>query len=276
MAEALALIYVLLAAPLVIAALWFFAEVAASRSTASVDDPRRAPEPIAVVIPAHNEESVLAATLVNLQPQLRPADRLVVVADNCTDQTAEVARQHGAEVLVRTNSALRGKGYALQHGLDHLRKDPPETVIFTDADCQHTDGLIPSLARITEITNAPVQPLYAMHAPEGSGPARAVAEFAWLLMNEVRIQGLFRLTGGTRITGAGQAFPWAIAETLNLASGEIVEDTALTLDLAKRGIRTRYVAEHRVSSTFPVDDEAAVVQRARWEHGSLSIQRRVA
>ncbi|MEM1410391.1 MAG: glycosyltransferase family 2 protein, partial [Pseudomonadota bacterium] len=113
-------------------------------------------------------------------------------------------------------------------------------------------------------------------APEGSGPARAVAEFAWLLMNEVRIQGLFRLTGGTRITGAGQAFPWAIAETLNLASGEIVEDTALTLDLAKRGIRTRYVAEHSVSSTFPVDDEAAVVQRARWEHGSLSIQRRVA
>ncbi|MEE4209377.1 MAG: hypothetical protein V2I43_08940, partial [Parvularcula sp.] len=68
-------------------------------------------------------------------------------------------------------------------------------------------------------------------------------------------------------------FPWTLAETLQLGSGEIVEDLALTLTLARRGIPIEHVGEILVISEFPTDDGAATVQRARWEHGSLRLLR---
>src|SRR5262245_25842959 len=55
----------------------------------------------AVLVPAHDEEAVLGHTLADLRPQLRPGDRLVVIADNCTDGTALVARAAGADVVER-------------------------------------------------------------------------------------------------------------------------------------------------------------------------------
>ena len=79
----------------------------------------------AVLVPAHDEESVLPATLDGLRRQLRPDDRLVVVADNCTDRTAVVARAAAAEVVERNDTEHRGKGYALAAGVDALRAGPP-------------------------------------------------------------------------------------------------------------------------------------------------------
>ena len=73
--------------------------------------------PLAVLVPAHDEEEGIAATLAAVLAQLGPHDRLLVVADNCSDATAAVARAAGAEVVERS-SDLRGKGYALAHGID--------------------------------------------------------------------------------------------------------------------------------------------------------------
>ncbi len=68
---------------------------------------------VAVLVPAHDEASIIGATLASIAPQLRPGDRLLVVADNCTDDTAQLAREAGAEVVERHDARLRGKGYAL-------------------------------------------------------------------------------------------------------------------------------------------------------------------
>lgn len=261
-----------LSAILLILSGWLLLEVLAARPARGrwLDQD---PGPIAVVIPAHNEGEDLAATIRDLKPQLRADDRLIVVADNCTDNTAAVALREGAKVLERQDTQRRGKGYALQHALDHLREDPPSTVIFTDADCFHSDGLIEGVAADAEARGMPVQALYLMKASGDASPARAVAAFAWLLINQVRMKGLWTLAKTTRLTGAGAAFPWAVAEELALGSGEIVEDLALTLSLAGRNRRVALNTEHVVSSSFPNDDEAAKVQRARWEHGSLRMSR---
>ena len=72
---------------------------------------------VAVLVPAHNESSVITATLNSLLPQLREGDRLLVVADNCTDDTAVLVRAAGAEVAERSNEQQRGKGYALDFGI---------------------------------------------------------------------------------------------------------------------------------------------------------------
>src|SRR5262249_5144144 len=99
-------------------------------------------ERFVVVIPAHDEEMVIGATLSHLFRQEYPADRyaVVVVADNCTDRTAEIARAAGATVLERTNTELRGKGYALDWAFDRLMKEDAGTAheaaafVIVDAD----------------------------------------------------------------------------------------------------------------------------------------------
>ena len=63
---------------------------------------------ITVLIPAHNESSGVIATLNSIATQLRPQDRMLVVADNCSDDTAEVAEKNGAEVIERQDSKKRG------------------------------------------------------------------------------------------------------------------------------------------------------------------------
>ena len=89
---------------------------------------------LAVLIPAHNEAAEIGITLKNLISQLKNDDRLIVIADNCTDNTALIAQQYGAIVIERNNPDQRGKGYALDYGLSFLESDPPDVVIIIDAD----------------------------------------------------------------------------------------------------------------------------------------------
>src|SRR5215469_5483732 len=91
---------------------------------------------VAVVIPAHDEGAIIADTLRAIRPQIRSADRLIVVADNCLDDTAALAVAEGADVLTRNDPLHRGKGYALDFAIGHLVTDPPEVVLFIDADCR--------------------------------------------------------------------------------------------------------------------------------------------
>jgi len=223
---------------------------------------------IAVVIPAHNESTSISATLTAIQSQIRPGDRVIVVADNCTDNTASVVTSAGAQCWERNDPARRGKGYALQFALDRLKEAPPKTVVFIDADCVIADGSLEKLAGAAEQESRPVQALYLMKAPGAAGPRLHVSEFAWIFMNHVRMRGLDRFFGVSRFTGAGLALPWGVAEHLDLGSGEIVEDLALTLNLTEQRTPPLLHLDAVVTSEFPSTDKALAKQRARWEHGS--------
>ena len=130
----------------------------------------RSSGPVAVVIPAHNEAAKLGATLASVRPQLREDDRLIVVADNCADATAEVALAAGAACWKREDAERRGKGYALQFALDRLKDAPPETVVFIDADCLIAEGALQKLTSASQRAQRPVQALYLMKAPAEASP----------------------------------------------------------------------------------------------------------
>ena len=100
---------------------------------------------VGVLIPAHDEEDVLPETIPELLRQLRHGDRLLVVADNCSDRTATVAKELGADVVVRTDPINRGKGFALDFGIRHFANDPPKVVVVIDADCLVSDCAIERL-----------------------------------------------------------------------------------------------------------------------------------
>src|SRR6185436_16232635 len=102
-----------LAASVAVYFLEIIAAVVLSRWQTPLLPDRSLRRPLAVLVPAHNEGSGLLPTIANIQSQLGPGDRLLVVADNCSDDTAAVARQNGAEVVERTDPTRLGKGFAL-------------------------------------------------------------------------------------------------------------------------------------------------------------------
>jgi cellulose synthase/poly-beta-1,6-N-acetylglucosamine synthase-like glycosyltransferase len=239
-----------------------------ARSTALKSEHRAR---IAVLVPAHNEAAGIAGTLDNINVQLQSGDRLLVVADNCSDDTANIAATKGAEVSIRFDATRIGKGYALDWGLRQLEQDPPNIVIVLDADCRLTPFAIDRLASACQQTDRPVQALYLMTAPPGSGINHQVAEFAWRVKNLVRPLGLMALGLPCQLMGTGMAFPWAVIRSVDLGSGHIVEDLKLGLDLARAGCPPLFCPAAQVTSTFPTSAEASKKQRQRWEHGQLAL-----
>ena len=231
-----------------------------------------APRPrVAVVIPAHDEESGIGETLRSIRPQLRPGDRLVVVADNCTDATAEFAELAGCEVVRRVNRDRRGKGYALDAGIRHLAAtgEQPDVLMIFDADCIAQAHCLTALACRAAETGRPVQGTYLMALPPSPPAGAAVSALAVLVKNFVRPRGLSRLGLPCLLTGTGMAFPWPVIRTAELASGNIVEDMQLGLDLAMAGHAPVFCEEARVIGQLPSAAAAARTQRRRWEHGHL-------
>lgn len=234
--------------------------------------PAQGPRPrVAVLIPAHNESSIIVATLNSIRPQLLLGDRLLVVADNCSDDTAALARTVGAEVVERSNDQQRGKGYALDCGVRHLASDAPQVMIIIDADCQVAEGFIECLAICCIDSGRPAQALNLMRAPAGSGLKVRVAEFAWCVKNRVRPRGWTRLGLPCQLMGTGMAFVWRDLTMIDLASGHIVEDLKMGLDFCRSGKPPVFCPDALVTSYFPRSDEGLTTQRTRWEHGHLGV-----
>jgi cellulose synthase/poly-beta-1,6-N-acetylglucosamine synthase-like glycosyltransferase len=225
---------------------------------------------VAVLVPAHNESVNVLPTINCLKAQLGPADLLVVIADNCVDDTAELARAAGATVIERSHSELRGKGYALAFGVDHLRSDPPDVVLVVDADCVVSDRAVACIAEHCASSGKPVQMLDLMSAGANAGLKLRVLEFAMIMKNLVRPLGSFRLGRACHLMGTGMALPWSLMSSAKLATGHITEDMKLGVDLAIAGFAPQFLPQVQVSSAFPVDTGVAKVQKSRWEHGHLA------
>jgi len=225
---------------------------------------------IAVLIPAHNESSGIIATLNSIRPQLRPQDRIIVVADNCNDDTAEVAAEHGADVVQRYDLTYRGKGYALDYGLKYLSKNPPDIVIIIDADCLLEDTALIQLAAKALEFDRPVQALYLMYSKSNDLKSK-VSEFAWCVKNLVRPLGYANLGCPCQLMGTGMAFKWSTLSKADLANGNIVEDMKLGIDLAIAGSPPIFHSSSKVISYFPLASEIQSGQKVRWEHGHLSM-----
>lgn len=226
---------------------------------------------IAVLMPAHNEAAVITQTLAALIPQLGPADRLVVVADNCTDRTAELARAAGATVIERTDKTRRGKGYALDCGLSLLAEAPPPAVVILDADCRVCRGSLHQLAAEAVFQQSPVQAVYLIDRPVRPTLKESVSLFSFKVKNLVRPLGLARLGFPCFLTGTGMAFPWEVLAKINLANSSIVEDMKLGLDLAILGKAPILYPAVTVLAPIPPCEADAKTQRTRWEHGHLQM-----
>ena len=231
---------------------------------------RAIPRPrIDILVPAHKEQDGIELTVESLLTQLTPKDRLIVIADNCSDETASIARELGAIAVERHNLDQRGKGFALDFGVRFISDDPPDVVVIVDADCIVDPGTIEQISQLAVFRNRPVQATYLFEQPPHPTPKDVVSMLALIVKNLVRPTGLNRLGMPCLLTGTGMAFPWEIIKDAPLASGNIVEDMKLGLDLAIAGHAPVFCAEAKVISVLPQQENAVKSQRTRWEHGHL-------
>jgi cellulose synthase/poly-beta-1,6-N-acetylglucosamine synthase-like glycosyltransferase len=247
-----------------------FCEVVAalvSRRREVSDAPR---VPAAILIPAHDEEAVLGETLASVTAQMGEGDRVLVVADNCSDRTADIAREHGVEVIERTHDTDRGKGFALAYGSDHLAESPPELLVIVDADCRLGEGALDRLIRRCSELGRPVQSDYQLRPAEPSART-AVSGLAILLRNKVRPLGLRELGLGCQLTGSGMAIPWSQWRGISGLDDFLAEDLLLGVELTKAGAPPYFEDEAQVRSVLPVEGGGQQTQRTRWEQGQLTM-----
>lgn len=228
-----------------------------------------------VVVPAHDEEQGIGATMASLRQLDYPADRVrvLVVADNCGDGTAAVAAAAGAVVLVRHDPARRGKGYALAVAFQRVEADSvADAVVVIDADTTVSPNLLRAFARRFEAGAGAVQASYGVRSPEASWRARLMV-IALGIFHGLRSLGRERLGLSCGLRGNGMGFTREVLRRVPADAFSIVEDLEYGIKLAEAGYRVGYVPEAQVLGDMAPRGTAAATQRRRWEGGRAAIAR---
>ena len=228
-----------------------------------------------IIVPAHDEADVIALTLRILKNAAGLDFPILVVADNCGDQTAVIARELGVTVIERNDQDRRGKGYALAFARDWLRAKPPSAVIVLDADCRTDARSLRNLAGSCEETGAACQAINLLEPCLLSPPMVQISNFAFTIKNLVRQRGLQRLTGGVHLTGTGMCLPWERFNLADLATSSIVEDIRLGVELSRLGVPPQLLEDSYVWSAH-ADLKSTLAQRSRWEGGFMAMARSAA
>jgi cellulose synthase/poly-beta-1,6-N-acetylglucosamine synthase-like glycosyltransferase len=266
---------IILLSPLLLVNLVFVAETMLGLARGPKQQWQAALGRTAIVVPAHNEAQVIGRTLTALSAAVAPNFAILVVADNCSDDTAALARALHAEVIERTDPILRGKGHALAFARDWLRRDPPEAVIVLDADCRTDRGSLISLTSACQQLQRPAQAINLLEPSSSSGPLVQLSCFAFLVKNLVRQRGLQRLAGSVHLTGTGMSLPWTLFNRADLATSSIVEDIRLGIELGQGGAHPTLIQESIVWSPH-AEESQTIGQRSRWEGGFLALARATA
>ncbi|MBE9609560.1 glycosyltransferase family 2 protein [Chitinilyticum piscinae] len=228
-------------------------------------------EPITMLVPAHNEAATLPLILPGLLAAARQdgACRVVVIADNCTDTTAMVARGLGAEVMERNDPVLRGKGHALAWAFASV----PDSFwyLVIDADTRLGEGFFAALRRVLADAPAGVQVRYLPQtiSQDWQGPLRH-----WALQgfNTLRPRARAQLGEPVGILGNGFVLAASTLQQVPYRAGSIVEDLEYQLALTRAGLRLAWCEDAIVYGEMPAG-EGAKVQRCRWEGGRLALLR---
>lgn len=236
-------------------------------------NPEAAPLSFAVIVPAYNEEGQLHEVLDDLAIQKYPRDKygVFVIADNCTDGTASLARGMGVEVFERTEPEAFGKGYALDWCLKNYEEELRafDAIAIVDADARIQADFLEEMSASLSIPEIDcVQGYYGVANPEENWRT-ALTSIGFTLFNHVRGAGRDSLGFSSGINGSGMALRTSVLMEEGWSAHSIIEDHEFSLHLLLRGYRVRYNPDAVVVSDMPAKSIAANSQRTRWESGRL-------
>jgi cellulose synthase/poly-beta-1,6-N-acetylglucosamine synthase-like glycosyltransferase len=233
----------------------------------------------AVLVPAHDEEVVVEKTLSSLTELDYPSDKfdVIVIADNCTDKTAEISKAAGAKVLERFDSKLRGKGYALKWCIEQLASSGVsyDAFVVIDADSVASRNLLIVFDTYLEEGAECIQ-CSDMIAPQPGVWSPEMTRLAFILHNYVRPLGKMALRCSAGLNGNGMCFSEQLLEKYPWKSFSRVEDLERYLELSLDNIRVLFAPEATVHAIMPTEARDAESQRKRWEMGRFPVIRKYA
>lgn len=229
----------------------------------------------AVVVPAHDEEQMIGATVASLLAVDYPRDEfaVVVVADNCSDATAENARRAGARTLERNDPERRGKGFALDLAFTTLLAEGrADALVVVDADTAVSPGLLTAFAARLATGERVVQGRYGVRNIDASWRTRLMA-IALGMFHDLRSLARERLRLSCGLRGNGMCFAADVLATHPHRAHGLVEDVEYGVELGVAGIRVAYAHEAEVRGEMAAGRRAATTQRERWEGGRAKLAR---
>lgn len=226
-----------------------------------------------IVIAARNEECVIGNLLDSIKKQDYPQDLITVfvVADNCTDKTAQIARQKGAICYERFDSEHRTKGYALQFLFDRIEEDYGRE-IFEGYFVFDADNLLKSdfVSKMNDAFDSGERIITSYRNTKNFDESWIASNYAlhWLRSARMDHRGRSVLRLATNIQGTGFLFSNEIVKE-GWKYTSLTEDRALTADAVAQGYPITYNDEAQFYDEQPVDLKIALRQRLRWSRGHL-------
>ena len=243
---------------------------------------RRSQEPttkFAIIIPAHNEVTVIKNTLESIRRLNYPKGlyETIVIADNCDDETVQVVREYGACCFERIDKKRKGKGFALQWAFDHLKAEKKfasyDAFVIIDADTiMDPDFLRATDSRIAcgEIV---IQGYYDVINPEVS-PMASLSYFGFVISRNLRFKGRTRMGWSNNLLGNGMCFSREVIDRFGWGATSIVEDIEYAVMLHLNGIKVSFAPEAKVFAEIPTTFKRSRIQRSRWDIGKFQIRNR--
>lgn len=232
---------------------------------------------LVVVIPAHNEERLVGRCVRSLLGQDYPRDlyRVVVIADNCSDQTAAMAKAAGAEVLIRRDAMAPGKGRALRWAIDRLLAEPAhfDGLVVVDADSIADEGLLFALEAELRRGSEVVQADYEVLIDDRSTQRSKLVAAAFLLFHRVRFSGRARLGMSANLVGNGMLFSRHVLQAHPWNAFTAVEDLENSIDLRLAGVQICFAPDAQVTGPAATTQSGERRQRLRWEGGRFHVVR---
>lgn len=224
-----------------------------------------------VIIPAHDEELLLPRLLASIQKQYYSQEliRTIVVADNCTDNTAEVARQHGATVLERFQLKNKGKGYAIKWALEMGNIDQYDAVLIVDADCIMNPTTLKCLDAVMEGKQI-IQCHISVSNPDDSWFTRLL-DVSRTIENEIYFPTKQRLGLSTHLVGTGMCFTTKTLMKYGWDSFTVGEDWEYYVKLLLQGETIGFAYDAKVYQIESSSLKQATSQRMRWSSGRFAI-----
>lgn len=235
------------------------------------ETPQQAPSKrFAIVVPAHNEERVVGPLLDSIKA-LRYPDALYdihLIADNCTDHTADVARMHGATVHERVNHDDVGKGFAIEWMIEKLAKhhEPYDAMVIFDADnLVHPDFLSIMNDKLLA-GHRVIQGYLGVKNPFDTWVSVSLAISYWYdnrMFQHARSNiGLACSLGGT-----GLCIDFPLLQEMGWEATGLTEDLEFGVRCVERGIVPVWAHDAKVYDEKPTSFMASHHQRLRWQQG---------
>ncbi len=227
-----------------------------------------------VLVPAHDEQTLIGDTVSRILATDYPAENihLWVIADNCTDATAEKARQAGAHCLERHDETLVGKGYALDFALHLLTEEQGDAVLFLDADSRPDSEYFRILARYWARGDAVVQGWYDTWSVKETWFTR-LTSMSFALRNKRVYPAFDRLGWPLPLRGSGMLFERSLINRIGWCTHGLTEDLEMSLQLIREKVRIRFASQARSGQYMPPVPSEADTQRQRWSAGERSFRR---